>query len=299
MSFNYNDEEIDGYYVSSKMKRVWAAELNMLRIFDALCRKHGFTYYVSYGTLLGAARHKGFIPWDDDIDLFMMRDEYMKLLQVAPNEISEPYFFQNAYTDSMVWDFSKIRDSRTTAIEFPDMQESFHQGIFIDIFPIDSTDDGTSGMQMVTRIKQNIWDCIYNREAIRKNLDNPDIWKLFAIDKGMVLELVNMSYQDAMRCFEDFCNSHLYDTNILRCWSSEVMGNLYKHYEREWFAKVLYLPFCDMMVPVPAGYERILEMEYKNWRTPVIGGSLHDGMILDPDIPYKESLRLLKQTGGK
>lgn len=299
MSFNCDDEEIDGYFVSSKMKRIWAAELNMLKIFDALCRKHGLKYYACYGTLLGAVRHKGFIPWDDDMDVFMMRDDYTKLLQIAPKEISEPYFFQNVYTDSMVWGFSKIRDSRTTAIEFPDMQESFNQGLFIDIFPIDSTDDGTPGMQMVTQIKHNIWDCIYNREAIRNNLENPDIWKLFAIDKSMVLELINLSYQDTMRCFEDFCNSHLYDTNILRCWSSEVMGNLYKHYEREWFEEVIYMPFCDMTIPVPAGYEKILKMEYGNWKIPVIGGSLHDGMVIDPDIPYKECLRSLKQTGGK
>lgn len=298
MSLNFDEEEIDGYVVSSKVKKVWAVELNMLKIFDVLCRKHGLQYYACYGTLLGAVRHKGFIPWDDDIDVFMMRDDYMKLLQIAPNEISEPYFFQNVYTDSMVWGFSKIRDSQTTAIEFPDMNESFNQGLFIDIFPIDSTDDGTPAMQMITRMKHNIWDCIYNREAIRNHLNNPDIWKLFVLDKSMVQELVHMSYQDAMRCFEDFCNSHLYDTNILRCWSSEVMGNLHKHYEREWFEKVLYMPFCDMTIPVPAGYEKILRMEYGDWRTPVVGGSLHNGMIIEPDIPYKESLRSLKQAGG-
>lgn len=191
----------------------------------------------------------------------------------------------------MVWGFSKIRDSRTTAIEFPDMQESFNQGLFIDIFPIDSTDDGTPKMQMITQIKHNIWDCIYNREAIFNNLDNPDIWKLFAIDKDMVLELVNMSYREAMKCFEDFCNSHLYDTNILRSWSSEVMRNMHKHYEREWFDEVMYMPFCDMVIPVPAEYEKILEMEYGDWRTPVIGGSLHDGIIIDTDISYKEWLK--------
>lgn len=287
--FNLEEEEIDGYVVSSKMKRIWKAELELLKLLDALCKKHGLKYYVVYGTLLGTVRHKGFIPWDDDIDVFMMRDDYMRLLQIAPGEISKPYFFQSIYTDSMVWGISKIRDSRTTAIEFPDMDESFNQGLFIDIFPLDSSDDGTPGMKMVTQIKHNIWDCIYNRQAICNNLDNPDIWKLFVIDKSMVLELVNMSYQDAMRCFEDFCSSHLYDTNILRSWSSEVMGRLGKHYEREWFEEVIEMPFCDMMVPVPAGYEKLLIMDYgEDWRTPVNTGTLHNGIILDPDISYTE-----------
>ncbi len=288
MAFNLDEEEIEGYLVSAKEKKIWKTELDILKCFDALCRRHGLKYYVSYGTLLGTVRHKGFIPWDDDVDVFMMRDDYQKLLKVAPEEITEPYFFQNVYTDSMVWGISKIRDSRTTAIEFPEMGISLNQGIFIDIFPIDSTDDGTNGMQMVTRMKRDIWDCIYNRQAILNNQNNPDIWKMFALDKGMILELVGMSYQDTMRCFEDFCNSHFYDTDILRSWSSEVMGNLHKHYERAWFDETIYMPFCDMMVPVPAGYEKILEMEYGDWKTPVMGGSLHDGLTIDPDISYTE-----------
>ena len=299
MAFNLDEEEIEGYLVSAKMKRIWKTELDILKCFDTLCRRHKLKYHVAYGTLLGTVRHKGFIPWDDDIDVFMMRDEYQRLLKIAPEEISEPYFFQNVYTDSMVWGISKIRDSRTTAIEFPDMEDSFNQGIFIDIFPIDSTEDGTKNMQMITRMKHDIWDCIYNTQAIFDNKDNPDIWKLFVLDRNMILELVNMSYREAMRCFDDFCESHFYDTDILRSWSSEVMGNLDRHYERKWFEETIYMPFCDMMVPVPAGYEKILEMNYGDWRKPVMGGSLHNGLIIDPDIPYKERIHSLKQTGGK
>lgn len=288
MAFNLDEEEIDGYLVSSKMKRVWAAELNMLMLFDAVCKKYNLKYFVAYGTLLGTIRHKGFIPWDDDIDVFMMRDDYQKLLKVAPGEISEPYFFQNVYTDSIVCGISKIRDSRTTAIEFPEMGISLNQGIFIDIFPLDSTDDGTKGMKTVTWMKHDIWDCIFNRQAILINQNNPNIWKMFKLDKEMIRELVGMSCQDAMRCFEDFCNSHFYDTDILYSWSLEVMEKLHKHYERAWFDETIYMPFCDMMVPVPAGYEKILEMEYGDWKTPVMGGSLHDGLTIDPDISYTE-----------
>lgn len=79
-------------------------------------------------------------------------------------------------------------------------------------FHSNSTDDGSAKMKTVTNIKKDIWDCIFNREAILNNIDNPDIWKIFTLDKDMILELANMSYKDALRVFEEFCETHLYDT---------------------------------------------------------------------------------------
>lgn len=289
--FCFEEEIRDGYLVTERVKKIWYTEINLLIAFDRMCKEYNLKYSVCYGTLLGAIRHKGFIPWDDDIDVFMMRDDYNKMLKIAPNYFKEPYFFQSAYTDVMVWGFSKLRDSRTTAIEFDDMKEQFNQGIFIDIFPLDSTDDGSAKMKTVTNIKKDIWDCIFNREAILNNIDNPDIWKIFTLDKDMILELVNMSYKDALRVFEEFCETHLYDTDKLRCWSSEVMGRLREHYERKWFDKIEYAQFENILVPVPADYEEVLTMEYIEWKIPVKSETLHSGIIIDPDISYKEWLK--------
>ena len=154
--FCFEEEIRDGYLVTERVKKIWYTEINLLIAFDRMCKEHNLKYSVCYGTLLGAIRHKGFIPWDDDIDVFMMRDDYNKMLKIAPNYFKEPYFFQSAYTDVMVWGFSKLRDSRTTAIEFDNMKEQFNQGIFIDIFPLDSTDDGSAKMKTVTNIKKDI-----------------------------------------------------------------------------------------------------------------------------------------------
>ena len=153
--FCFEEEIRDGYLVTERVKKIWYTEINLLIAFDRMCKEYNLKYSVCYGTLLGAIRHKGFIPWDDDIDVFMMRDDYNKMLKIAPNYFKEPYFFQSAYTDVMVWGFSKLRDSRTTAIEFDDMKEQFNQGIFIDIFPLDSTDDGSAKMKTVTNIKKD------------------------------------------------------------------------------------------------------------------------------------------------
>ena len=90
---HFLEEEVrDGYTVSKEMKEVWAVELDLLAEFMRVCDRHGIVYYADAGTILGAVRHKGFIPWDDDIDVMMMRDQYDKLQKIGPEEFRHPYF---------------------------------------------------------------------------------------------------------------------------------------------------------------------------------------------------------------
>ena len=94
----YQEEERCGYVVSAHMKKVWAVELDLLYQLQQVCEKYGIQYYASGGTILGAERHKGFIPWDDDIDIMMLRDQY-DLLCTHADEFEDPYFFQICETD--------------------------------------------------------------------------------------------------------------------------------------------------------------------------------------------------------
>ena len=105
----FKTEIRDGFEITSMMKRAWAGQMEVLQTIREICERHNILWFADYGTLLGAVRHKGFIPWDDDIDVFMLRDDYNKLARIAPAEIQSPYFFQNVYTDDMVWAISKIR----------------------------------------------------------------------------------------------------------------------------------------------------------------------------------------------
>ena len=106
----FREEIRNGFLVTEKMKRIWYTEISLLQELDRVCKKYGLRYFAEYGTLLGAVRHNGFIPWDDDIDVAMLRDDYEKLKKVAAEEFKAPYFFQDSYTDSMIWAFSKLRD---------------------------------------------------------------------------------------------------------------------------------------------------------------------------------------------
>ncbi len=131
-----NKEERCGYTVSSEMKAVWAIELDMLIEFDRICKKYNLRWFACGGTLLGAVRHKGFIPWDDDIDIAMKRDQYEKICEHF-DEFKYPYFFQTEYTmPGALRGHAQLRNSLTTgALQHEASTSHINQGIFIDIFP--------------------------------------------------------------------------------------------------------------------------------------------------------------------
>ena len=125
-------------YDESTLKKLQGIELIILKDFISLCEKHSLTYYVAGGTAIGAFRHKGFIPWDDDIDVNMPREDYDKFLEIAQTELADKYNVQHIdNTDGYVLTFAKMNLKGTTFIEATDTNRTYEQGIFIDIFPMD------------------------------------------------------------------------------------------------------------------------------------------------------------------
>jgi len=121
------------------------AQLVMLNILDAIhdiCQKHKIEYWLDWGTQLGAIRHKGFIPWDDDIDIAMTRENYNRFMQIAPSELSSDFYLQTEKTDEGYYDIitaMKVRDTNSQMLEwFETGEESYHLGLFVDIFPYDN-----------------------------------------------------------------------------------------------------------------------------------------------------------------
>lgn len=288
----FQEEERSGFLVTEKRKKVWATGLRMLEQFDAVCKKYDLKYYVYYGTLLGAVRHQGFIPWDDDIDVVMLREDYDRFRAVAPGEFQEPYFFQDSYTDRLIWPFSKIRDSRTTAIEpkFAKV-EGFHQGIFMDIFPLDSVADGKNAQfQVIEEIQRLLWDIVMDPRPVLMDLS---AGKEMILDPGFIVDLVKTDIKYRFQVFEEFMASHFGETERVNYILHEMYPTHYRSAEREWFRETVYLPFEHLQVPAPAEYDKILTQSYGDYRQPVRGGTEHEDIILEPEIPYTEYLKKL------
>ena len=118
------------------LQEIQKVELDLLEKFISVCKKYNIMYYADAGTLLGAVRHKGFIPWDDDIDLALLWPDYQKLMEVAPRECEYPYFFQCIYTDAEALPGTcRLRRSDTTGFtrwEQENIGPEYDRGVFIE-----------------------------------------------------------------------------------------------------------------------------------------------------------------------
>ena len=140
----FEDEVRDGFYVSGMMKRAWAAQLEVLEDIDKVCKKHNIKYFAEWGTMLGAVRHGGFVPWDDDMDIGMLREDYEKFCQVALDDLPEIYELLNfEHSDdgeyrcddylTRVYTGNRIRMDKAYLEKF----HGFPYVAGMDVFPID------------------------------------------------------------------------------------------------------------------------------------------------------------------
>lgn len=133
-------------------------ERDMLAEFDRVCKKHDIKYTLYGGTLLGAARHGGFIPWDDDIDVAVLRSDYEKLEDICTRELPSELFYQTHSTDKEWFRlYAKIRMNGTAFKELAHEGANIHHGIYIDIFPMDAIPDD-SRKKKIQELKFQFWN---------------------------------------------------------------------------------------------------------------------------------------------
>ena len=143
--FSFEAETRRDYLVTKEMKHVWACQLDLLEKLLQVCEKYHLRCWADAGTLIGAVREQGFIPWDDDIDVAMPREDYDKLVAIADQEFTHPYFFQTIYSDMYYNNrHAQVRNSDTAAIPTDGKKRKYNQGIFIDIFILEQEKKPTS-----------------------------------------------------------------------------------------------------------------------------------------------------------
>ena len=136
----YDDEVRDGFYVPSIMKHNWAAQIEMVNVVDEICRRNNIKYYLFAGSLIGAVRHGGFIPWDDDMDICMLRKDYKRFLNALDREKPEKYWVRNYYKEKEYREvFTRLLDDEVVMVtpEYWGKRHGFICNAGIDIFPLD------------------------------------------------------------------------------------------------------------------------------------------------------------------
>lgn len=260
---SYLEDEIrDGFYIPSMTKRTWAMELTVLDLIDSICSKHNITYFADWGTYLGAIRHKGFVPWDDDLDICMHRNEFNKFLAVAKEELPEGYSVMSFHNNDYSWKFIYNivpNDHMCFTPEYLKSHYSFPYIVAIDIFIIDNISDDDS-------IEQS------RNEQVKRLLNEADKISLSEQSEPDKFNKMRAIYDEAEKLLQ-LENEH--DTERV---VQKVPWGVYHNrtYDKSDFINAVRVPFEMTSVPVPLCFNKILSSKYGNFMNIVFGGGGHN-----------------------
>lgn len=250
-------------YTNDLIRKMQMIELDMLKEVDHICRENGLFYELDGGTLLGAVRHGGFIPWDDDIDIQMLREDYDKFCEICKTQLdSNKYFLQTYHTDAGYrWGYARILKVGTTFRRADHEMLTSRTGIFIDIFPRDNMPN-----RGIAKWKYNV-DCFWTRKiaysvvgaVYERNLVKKIGYKFLSY---IPIDVVRSRFDKLAGKYASA------QTELVRTpgwhWRQESDG-----YKRQWLENRIEIPFEDMMAYAPANTDEFLRYMYgNNYMTP-------------------------------
>ena len=268
------------------LKELQKVELEILLEVDRVCKKHNIKYFLVSGTLLGAIRHKGFIPWDDDIDICMPVSDYRRFCKIAQEEIGENYFLQNYNTDyTNIW-FAKIRKNGTTAIEAGHEARLNHQGVWVDIFPLIGVKKEEKWLRLVTK-QANFAKWLLGKKLGLMEEEKLPVYKMLhrllplKVFRLFCKLIYKVTFKPSQRF--DYC---------YYLWGSK---NITARFISDLFDELCEVEFEGHMFPAPKRWDEYLTKVYGDYMTPPPPekrtGGCHTISIVDLDNDYSKHMK--------
>lgn len=301
----FEEENRLGFYIPEAMKKNWAVQLTMLDEILEIAGKHGIKVWLDYGSLLGAVRHHGYVPWDDDVDISVMRKDYLPLLQYLQKELPSCREVKSIHTSSD-WNQPKAvihsRDSLDIGIDPEEAkitkeQFGFPCQTFIDVYPLDFVPSDPK-----------LWETVRNLYLVAHDL---------ALD--MDTYIATGEFEDYLSQLESLTGMHIKKDENIRTslWkAAERISTMVKKNEAAgvaWYpdvatssvpplrplscySKTLYIDYELLRAPIPYGYDAILKSVYgERYYVPVKGTAIHDY----PHYAYQEKVILSFSQSGQ
>lgn len=310
----FEQEVRNGFYIDRTMKTVWAAELEVLQRVAEICDKYGIAWYAAYGTLLGAIRHEGFVPWDDDIDIWVKRKDYNRLLKVLAEELPREYEIKSPLAKNGYHQFHTLVNNGSFNMEEGHIRQ-YHGcplSVGLDIFPLDylPREDKEREMQknlvmLATRGAQ-VASQVLNREY--EKAENPAEQKQAFKEEvqegihyleencGVKIEHQLLENEEWYKIASEFGRWANYFAMMYGEEESDYLVNFvdyvrcpFKKFLKEDFGESYFATFENFMLPVPCGYEQILRKVFGAYEVIVRKAGTHEYPF------YNRQLRMLKK----
>ncbi len=242
-----------------KLEDIWNVELEILDEIDRVCTENGLKYSLAYGTLLGAVRNKGFIPWDDDIDIMMPREDYDRLREIWSEKAKKEFLFQDdTLFDDLMNNFGKVRKDHTTFLQFESERTcSYHTGFFVDIFACDRL--APKGIRRELQRTGFAFSLLYNRgytsgaKGIRGLAERVF---LGLIPKRKYRRVCNALGRWSRRWNNDSTAQYVFPND---------QTSLTRYYPADLFASLIRLPFQGKEYLAFKEYDKILRLRYGDY----------------------------------
>ena len=251
-------------YKSSELKRLQEIEIEILQDIIRVCEENGLHYWAYGGTLLGAIRHNGFIPWDDDIDIGMMRDDYEQFLRIAPKALKKGLTLQHFTVDEETPTyFAKVRKDGTEFVEYYNRKMNIHHGIFVDIMPHDLIPENERERSRYRRtaewrkqlfIAKSVKDTTITRGKYKILLHTMERRILHCILLPISKKWL-FDYLDLYLRKYNGSDSCLFTTRAMRV-SENLLGDVFPLQKHQ---------FENIMINVPANYDIVLRRNYGDY----------------------------------